>query len=156
MFLGVPKIQCFPNFKFFPIRSEIVIKFQIFPKFKKSPNHPRGGGGGSRKLWTFSTFWDIFFLIAPLIGLPHDLNHLLHFFSLPKYNFVLATSLKGVVSSYQIGLVLPSVAEIHQKIYPSQSNLKFSICRHIRGKVLSHENNHSMLWNIIFDSVCRT
>ena len=34
-----PKIQNFPNFKFFPIRSEAgVIKFPISPKFKKVQN----------------------------------------------------------------------------------------------------------------------
>ena len=36
-----------------------VIEFQIFPKFKKVQNM-LGEGGGAGKLWTFSTFWDIF------------------------------------------------------------------------------------------------
>ena len=39
---------------------EEVIKFQIFPKFKKVQNI-LGEAEGSRKLWTFSTFWDIFY-----------------------------------------------------------------------------------------------
>ena len=34
---------------------------QIFPKFK-TVHIFLEGGGGSRKLWTFSTIWDIFFL----------------------------------------------------------------------------------------------
>ena len=53
----------FPKLKFFPISnfSQLgQIKFQIFPKFKKVQNIQGEGGGGSRKLWTFSTFWDIF------------------------------------------------------------------------------------------------
>ena len=47
---GVPKIQNVPNFKFFPIRSEggsSILK--LFPNSRNS-----------RKLWTFSTFCDIF------------------------------------------------------------------------------------------------
>ena len=51
---------------------------------------------------------------------------------------------KGVVSSYKIGLILPSVAETHPKIYPSRCNLEFSIIRHARGKVLSLANHHSL------------
>ena len=51
---------------------------------------------------------------------------------------------KGVVSSYQIGLILPSVAETHPKIYPSRCNLQFSICRHAGGKVSSLGNHHSL------------
>ena len=33
-----------------------------FSQIQKSPNHPGGGGGGARKLWTISTFCDIFSL----------------------------------------------------------------------------------------------
>ena len=47
--------------------------------------------------------------------------------------------MKGVVSSYQIELILPSVAETYPKMYPSQCNLQFSICRLAGGKVLSLE-----------------
>ena len=36
----------------------------IFSQIQKSPNYPRGEGG-SRKLWTFSTIWDIFFYCSP-------------------------------------------------------------------------------------------
>ena len=43
---------------------------------------------------------------------------------------------KGVVSSYQIGLILPSVAETQPKMYQSRCNLQFSICRHAGGKAL--------------------
>ena len=50
----------------------------------------------------------------------------------------------GVVSSYQIGLILSSVAEIHPKIDPSRCNLQFSICSHAGGKVLSLGNHHSL------------
>ena len=51
---GVPKIQNFPNFKFFPIRSEGgVIKFQIFPKFKKVQIV---GGEGVKKIVDFFHF----------------------------------------------------------------------------------------------------
>ena len=45
-----------------------VLKFQIFPKFKKVQFIL--GEGGTRKLWTFSTFWDIFsFECFPKIAL---------------------------------------------------------------------------------------
>ena len=36
------------------------LDFSNFSKIQKSPKHPAGGGGGSRKLGTFSTFGDIF------------------------------------------------------------------------------------------------
>ena len=52
--------------------------------------------------------------------------------------------LKGVVPSYQIWLILPSVAETHPKIHPSRCNLKFSICRHAGGMVSSLGNHHSL------------
>ena len=51
--------QIFPNFG-----RVGVIENQIFPKFKIV--HIILGGGGSRKLWTFSTIWDIFFLECSL------------------------------------------------------------------------------------------
>ena len=51
---------------------------------------------------------------------------------------------KGVVSSYQIGLTLSSVAETDLKTNQSQCNLQFSISRHAGGKVLSLENHHSL------------
>ena len=63
---------------------------------------------------------------------------------------------KGVVSCYQIGLILPSVAETHKKIYPSRCYLQFSISRHARGKVLSLENHHSLFKDILFASICWT
>ena len=50
--------QIFPNF------GRGVIENQIFPKFKIV--HIILGGEGSRKLWTFSTICDIFFVNAPL------------------------------------------------------------------------------------------
>ena len=46
--------QIFPNFG----RGGGVIENQIFPKFK-IVHIILGGGGGARKLWTFSTIWDI-------------------------------------------------------------------------------------------------
>ena len=49
--------------------------------------------------------------------------------------------IKGVVLSYQIQLVLPSVAEM----YPSGCNLQLDILRHNAGKVLRFQNNHSLL-----------
>ena len=52
---------------------------------------------------------------------------------------------KGVVSSYQIRLGLPSVAETHPKMYLSRCNLQFSICWHAGGKVLSFEYRYSLL-----------
>ena len=58
--------------------------------------------------------------------------------------YLLSTSLEGVVSSFQIGLSLPSVAETDPKINQSRCNLQFSICRHAGGKVLSLENHHSL------------
>ena len=51
---------------------------------------------------------------------------------------------RGVVSSYQIGLILPLVAETDPKINKSQCNLQFSICIHAGGKILSLENPHSL------------
>ena len=45
--------------QYIQIRSQ-VIKFPIFPKFKKL--QIIRCEGGSRKLWTFSHFWDIFSL----------------------------------------------------------------------------------------------
>ena len=64
---GGPKIQNFPNFKFFPnqVRGGGVVKLQNFPKFKKV-QIILGEGGGGRKLWTFSTFCGIFFSTAPI------------------------------------------------------------------------------------------
>ena len=57
----------FPISIFSQIRSEGgVIKYHFFPKFKIV--HIILGGGGSRKLWTFSTICEIFFWIAPLSG----------------------------------------------------------------------------------------
>ena len=61
---------------------------------------------------------------------------------------------KGVVSSYQIGLTLPSVVESDKKINQSQCNLQFSICIHVGGKVLSIKNHHSLFWDILFVSIC--
>ena len=59
---GVPKIQNFPNFKFFPTRSEgVVIKFPIFPKFKKVQIILGGG-----ELMDFPTFCDTYFRRLPL------------------------------------------------------------------------------------------
>ena len=58
--------------------------------------------------------------------------------------------MKGVVSSYQIKLILPSVAENHPKIYPSQCNLLFSICRHARGNIVSLKNHHRLFKDILF------
>ena len=40
-------------------------QISTFSQIQKSPNHPRGGGGG-RKLWTFSTFLTFFNSIGPL------------------------------------------------------------------------------------------
>ena len=37
----------------------------------KSPNHPGGGGDPPRKLWTFSTFCNIFFFFG---GFPYHLS----------------------------------------------------------------------------------
>ena len=51
---------------------------------------------------------------------------------------------KGVVSSDQIGLILPSVAETHPKMYPSRCNFQFSICTHAGGMILSPENHQSL------------
>ena len=51
---------------------------------------------------------------------------------------------KGVVASYQIRLILPSVAQTHPKMYPSRCNLQYSICRHAVRKVLSLEYHHSL------------
>ena len=56
---------------------------------------------------------------------------------------------KGGVSSYQISLVLPSVAETHPKMYQSRCNLHFSVCRQPGGKILSLENHQSLLLNIL-------
>ena len=47
--------QIFPNFG----RGGGSSKINFFPNSKKSK---LSQGGGSRKLWTFSTIWDIFFL----------------------------------------------------------------------------------------------
>ena len=44
--------QIFPNFG----RGGGVIENQIFPKFKKGPHYP---GGGGQENWTFSTICDI-------------------------------------------------------------------------------------------------
>ena len=63
---------------------------------------------------------------------------------------------KGVVSSYQIGLILPSVAETQPKMYQSRCNLQFSICRHTEGKVISIENHHNLFKDILFASTCWT
>ena len=50
----------FSQFRIFPkLGRGGVIKFLLFPKFKKVQNI-LGEGGGSSKLWTFSTFCDIF------------------------------------------------------------------------------------------------
>ena len=60
---GSQNLNC-PNFKSVSIRYEGVIKFQIFPKFKKV--HV----GGERILWTYSTLCDIFlFSRIPLVTL---------------------------------------------------------------------------------------
>ena len=59
-FRGVPKIKHFPNFNFFPIRSEGGgggIKIQIFPKFKKVQIVR---GERVKKIVDFFTFCDIF------------------------------------------------------------------------------------------------
>ena len=63
---------------------------------------------------------------------------------------------KGVVSTYKIGLVLPSVAENQSKMYPIRYDLQFSFCWHDGGKVSSfkHWNNHTLLWNILLTSIC--
>ena len=54
------------HFKFFPISVEGgVTENHFFPKFKKVQIIL--GGGGSRKFWIFSTIWDIFFLLLPLL-----------------------------------------------------------------------------------------
>ena len=78
-------------------------QFQIFPKLgtrggrqisnlsqiQKRPNHPRGGGA-SRKLWTFSTFWAFFFFEC--------------FLSITTLGYTLSTSPLGPFFSW-----LPSV-----------------------------------------------
>ena len=51
------------------------------------------------------------------------------------YYYSMTLSLKGVGSSFQIQLILPSVAETQHKLFESQCNLHFSICRHCWGKV---------------------
>ena len=57
---GVQRYQNSLHFKFFPISVEGgVIENQFFPKFKKSKLSQ--GGRGSRKLWTFSTNYGIFY-----------------------------------------------------------------------------------------------
>ena len=85
------------------------------------------------------------------------LQELARFSILHPFGLVLPQcSYKGVVSYYQIGLILPSVAEIHPKIDPSRCNLQFSICRHAGGKVLSLENQHSLFQDILFASICST
>ena len=61
-----------------------------------------------------------------------------------------------VVSSYQIKLILPSVAETHPKMFPSRCNFQFSICRLAGGKVLSLKNYHSLIKDIPFASICQT
>ena len=43
--------------------------------------------------------------------------------------------IRGVVASYQVRLILPSVAETHPKMYPCRCNLQYSICRHAVRKV---------------------
>ena len=82
----------------------------------------------------------------------------LNFFFLQKNSFALKKSSakknfnrknflrkKGVVSSYQISLVLPSVGETHPKMYQSRCNLQFSIYWYAGGKILSFENRYSLL-----------
>ena len=59
-------------------------------------------------------------------------------------NCLINLYLKGVVSSYQIELILPSVVETDPKTNQSRCNLQFSICRHAGGKVLRLENHHSL------------
>ena len=57
---GVSKNSKFSQFQIFPkLGTGVVVKFQFFPKFKKVQIIL---GEGSRKLWTFSTFWDIFLI----------------------------------------------------------------------------------------------
>ena len=63
--------------------------------------------------------------------------------------------LKGVVSSYQIRLILLSVAEADPKLNQSWCNLQFSICRHAGEKVLSLKNQDSLFWDILFASITR-
>ena len=55
---GVPKFKHFSNLNFFPIRSEggVVIKFQIFPKFKKVQNILGGGQDNGGLFPLFVTF----------------------------------------------------------------------------------------------------
>ena len=67
-----------------------------------------------------------------------------------------ARRLKGVVSSFQIGLILPSVAETDPKINQSWCNMQFSVCRHAGGKGLSLENHHGLFQDILFASICST
>ena len=52
--------------------------------------------------------------------------------------------LQGGVASYQIRLILPSVAQTCPKICPSRCNLQYFICRHAVRKVLSLEYHHSL------------
>ena len=79
---------------------------------------------------------------------------LCNFETLQLCNFASLQLCKGVVSSYQISLVLPSVAETHPKMYQSWCNLQFSICWHAGGKVLSFGNRNSSLHNILGASIC--
>ena len=77
----------FPISIFSQIRSEGGgHQISFFSQIQNSPHYPRGGG--SRKLWTFSTIWDIFFLecspnlftiCSQLVNVPKTKSPFFHF-----------------------------------------------------------------------------
>ena len=58
---GVPKIQIFPKLGTRGGGHQI----SIFSQIQKSPNHPRGGGGGQENCGLFPLFGTFFFDCSP-------------------------------------------------------------------------------------------
>ena len=68
----------FPISIFSQIRSEGGgHRISFFSQIQNSPHYPRGGG--SRKLWTFSTIWDIFFCECSPYHLIISIEYLIYF-----------------------------------------------------------------------------